>query len=176
MNDDDLSIVNWNVRGLNCPGRRTAVHESIVTSACNIACLQETKLQDLDAATSAYLGGFRMRGFAQRPATGTRGGIEILWNDNLFRISDIIMGIYCLSLTIITVREESSFRLTSVYGPTESNQKEIFFRGACGSQAGAWRKVACKWGFQSNLPCKRQEQEERQPQSYQPVPRHASWL
>lgn len=71
MSTQDMTIVNWNVRGLNCPDRRSIVHKTIAASACNIACLQESKLHDLDAATAAYLGGYRMRGFSQRPAIGT---------------------------------------------------------------------------------------------------------
>ena len=49
MNSLNLSVLNWNVRGLNCPNRRATVNATIATSACHLACLQESKLQAVDA-------------------------------------------------------------------------------------------------------------------------------
>ena len=61
---EHVNFLNWNVRGLNGSERRDVVHAAVAASACHIVCLQETKLQDVDAYTAAYLGGYRLRSFA----------------------------------------------------------------------------------------------------------------
>ena len=61
MLDQNISILCWNVRGLNCPERTAPVHETIATSSCHLVCLQETKLQVIEPFTGAYLGDHRLR-------------------------------------------------------------------------------------------------------------------
>jgi exonuclease III len=129
MLEQDLVFLVWNVRGLNDDDRKTTVSATIASSSCHIACLQESKLQNIDASTAALIGGFRLKGYAQLPANGSRGGILVLWDDNLVRATDVSVGVYCISLTIslIHANANTSFRLTSVYGPTKHNRKEEFF-------------------------------------------------
>lgn len=127
MSEHNLSIISWNVQGLNCPDRRTTVHEAIFASRCNLLCIQESKLAALDAATSAYLGGYRLKGFAFLPALGTRGGIILLWNEDTISASDIAVGEFYLSAMITLLNSDISFKLTKVYGPTDSRRKDDFF-------------------------------------------------
>jgi exonuclease III len=122
-----LALLSWNVRGLNDPDRCSTVSESISASSCSIACLQESKLQNIDAASAAFVGGFRLRAFAQLPAIGTKGGVLVLWDDSLLQGSDIAIGSFCISLTLKSTRAGFFFRLTSVYGPTRSSRKDEFF-------------------------------------------------
>jgi exonuclease III len=124
---DLLSFLCWNVRGLNDPDRCTTMNESIAASTCTIACLQESKLQNFDAAATAFTGGFRLRAFAHLPAIGTKGGVIILWDDNYVLGSDVTVGTFCVSITFKSTRDDLSFRLTSVYGPTRNSRKEEFF-------------------------------------------------
>lgn len=77
MTELNIDILCWNVRGLNLPARRDAVHETIASTFCHIACLQETKLSIIDQFTASYLGGRRLNKFEHKPAgglSGTRGG------------------------------------------------------------------------------------------------------
>ena len=75
--NESLSILNWNVRGLNCPNRRATVHETIAATSCNLVCLQETKLAAIDPFVASFLGGQGLKNFAEKPADGTKGGILI---------------------------------------------------------------------------------------------------
>jgi exonuclease III len=50
MNNHNVDLVSWNVRGLNLGARCLAVHEMLADNICEIACLQETKLQSIDLA------------------------------------------------------------------------------------------------------------------------------
>lgn len=140
MLEQPVNILCWNVRGLNCLDRRTTVHETIAASSCQIVCLQESKLDNVDKFTAAYLGGFRLHSFAQLPAVGTRGGILMLWDDSIIGINDIVALEFCLSASV-TLRESSTtFKITTVYGPSTASRKDVFLaelitqKPVCGSK------------------------------------------
>jgi hypothetical protein len=48
MNDLHCKVLHWNARGLNNPARRQVIRDLIADNGCNIACVQETKLQVID--------------------------------------------------------------------------------------------------------------------------------
>ena len=122
-----VNFLCWNVRGLNDPDRRATVHETIASTSCHIVCLQETKMENIDQYIASYLGGNRLRSFAQRPATGSRGGLLMLWDDSVVRISDVHITEFCLSAMVNVIHSDTPFKITSVYGPTASNRKDDFF-------------------------------------------------
>ena len=126
----NLTILNWNVRGLNCPDRRTIVHETIASTPCHIVCLQESKMDSVDAFTAAHIGDHRLKSFSQHPADGTRGGILLLWDDDVVQLSSIQFRSFTLSATVTLYPQSpapTSFKPTIVYGPTRSNLKDAFF-------------------------------------------------
>ena len=129
MLDTNLSILCWNVRGLNCPDRRATVHETIASSSCQLVCIQESKLQSVDPFLAAYLGGQRLKSFAQRPADGTKGGILLLWDDSAVTVTNVQIGVYFLSATVAinNYGDDKTFKLTTVYGPTRSINKDAFY-------------------------------------------------
>lgn len=59
MLEHSFNIISWSLRGLNYPDCHTAVSEIIAASSCNVLCIQESKLQVIDNATTANIGGFR---------------------------------------------------------------------------------------------------------------------
>ncbi|XP_073359879.1 uncharacterized protein [Aegilops tauschii subsp. strangulata] len=127
MLEQPINFLSWNVRGLNCPGRRTTVNATIASSSCHVVCLQETKLDNVDQFTAALVGGQRLRSFAQRPANGTRGGILLLWDDLLADVSNITFATYCLSAMVRVRGTDVLFKITTVYGPTDHSCKDAFF-------------------------------------------------
>ena len=129
MLENNLSILCWNVRGLNCPNRRATVHETIAASSCHLVCIQDSKLQNVDPFVATYLGGQRLKNFAQRPADGTKGGILLLWDESTVSVTDVQMGVYFLSASVAlkNTSDPKTFKLTTVYGPTRSNNKDAFF-------------------------------------------------
>lgn len=86
MLDQNLSVLSWNVRGLNCPDRRAAIYETVNATPCHIICFQETKLEHVDPFTASHLGGHRLKNFAQCPTLGTRGSILLLWDENFVSV------------------------------------------------------------------------------------------
>lgn len=129
MLENNLSILCWNVRGLNCPDRRAAVHQTIASSSCHLVCIQESKLQTVDPFIAAYLGGQRLKNFAQRLADGTKGGILLLWDETVLSVTDVQIGAYFLSATVAfrNSSDPKTFKLTTVYGPNRNNHKDAFF-------------------------------------------------
>jgi exonuclease III len=124
---DNINFLSWNVRGLNDPDRQATVHEIIASSSCHLVCLQETKLCNVDQFTAAFLGGYRLKSFAQRPALGTRGGILLLWDDAALHVTNIVATEFCLSASVQSRLTGIAFKVTSVYGPTSYARKDDFF-------------------------------------------------
>lgn len=123
MNDNNLCILSWNVRGLNCPARRATVHETIASTPCNIVCLQETKLANIDQSAAAFLGGHRLKSFAERPADGTRGGI-LLWNEDVVKIEQVNLGTFFLS-AMVTIVESSNCKTSSSLCRTNEQRRQM---------------------------------------------------
>jgi hypothetical protein len=78
MLEHSINFLDWNVRGLNDQDRRHTVHETVAGSSCHIVCLKETKLAGISPFDACYIGGNRLRQFAERPATGTRGNFDVV--------------------------------------------------------------------------------------------------
>jgi hypothetical protein len=127
MSDYAINIVNWNVRGLNDPDRRTTMLETISDTSCHIVCLLETKLAVVDSFIADSIGGQCFQGFAQRPAMGTRGGILILWNKDAVELSNFDIRTFSISALVKSKRDDDTFKMTVVYGPTDCTLKIDFF-------------------------------------------------
>jgi exonuclease III len=127
MCDYNINFMSWNPRGLNCPKRRDVVSDLLASTSCQIVCLQETKLQNVDSFTTAHLGGHRLRQFSQRPTDGTKGDILMLWDNSVIQVANVVITTFSLSATITIIGTNISFKLTTVYGPTRGNLKDAFF-------------------------------------------------
>ena len=122
MLDQNISILCWNVRGLNCPERTATVHETIATSSCHLVCLQETKLQVIDPFTAAYLGGQRLKNFAYKQmvlrAASCCCGMK-LWSIYPTSSSDHIFSRRLLQSRVLRITNLSSL-------PPSTGQLEAF--------------------------------------------------
>lgn len=116
----------WNVLGLNDAARCLTVHEMLKSTPCHLVCLQETKLQNIDQALAAFLGGYKFDSFTYKPARGTKGGILLLWNDVVAQLTNQALGSYSISATVTLRYNGTSFRLTSVYEPSRQIEKTTF--------------------------------------------------
>ena len=47
MFEQPINFLSWNIRGLNCPDRRSTVNATIASSSCHVVCLPETKLDNI---------------------------------------------------------------------------------------------------------------------------------
>jgi len=125
----NINIACWNVRGLNSQARKATVHEILAATNIHLACLQETKLRNVDQATAAYPGNYRLQKFAFSPATGplgTRGGILLLWDDLHVDLSDVSTTRHTISATVRLKECGTEFIITTVYGLSKDLFKPAF--------------------------------------------------
>lgn len=124
-----LEVLCWNVRGLNQRARRDMVRETISTTLCHIACLQETKLSEIDQFMAAYLGGHRLDDYIFKLAgglSGTRGGILLMWNTNHVKLTNLVIGEFHITAMVIMQETTYNFTLSVVYGPSRASRKANF--------------------------------------------------
>lgn len=89
-----LKLVSWNVRGLNSRDKRRVVKNIMGDWKADIIYLQETKLQgDLTGLVTQIWGG-RWIKIACLEASGTRGGIMMLWDSRIWKREVLGIGTY----------------------------------------------------------------------------------
>ena len=57
---------------------------------------------------------------------GTRGGILILWDDNVVDCANFVLGEWFISADVTIKECSTNFRLTAVYGPTKHRALQQF--------------------------------------------------
>ena len=131
IDNNNIRIACWNVRGLNNAARREAVRLLLQKISPNIICLQETKLDNVNALRAAEFLRLKYSGsFASLDAQDTRGGILIAWDQDLISSGVLIRGEYSITQSCIFLPSNSNFVIIVVYGPSENDNasKDAFLR------------------------------------------------
>jgi exonuclease III len=111
-------LLNWNVRGLNALVRRSGMRDMVCAMKAFVACLQETKLQDIDESMVSEILGPKFRNnYSCLPADDTSGGILIAASDDHFQLFSSSRSKYSLSMRIQALQDASEWTLTNVYVP-----------------------------------------------------------
>nr|TKV94306.1 hypothetical protein SEVIR_9G285200v2 [Setaria viridis] len=79
----DVNLSVWNVRGLNCRARRTAIHELVWSERVSLLCLQEAKLDVVDRTLILDMLGLDFDYYAL-PAVHSCGGFLVAWDIGMF--------------------------------------------------------------------------------------------
>jgi len=112
-----VRLLSWNVRGLNDIVKRALLRSVLREWNCDLVCLQETKLETIELADVRSVWGIQSAGFAMLRATGTAGGILVLWNTNTFHLISSSCGEFSVTC-ILQMRDGSfSWAFTGIYGP-----------------------------------------------------------
>jgi exonuclease III len=122
-----MKIISWNIRGLNGRSKQKMLREMILAETPDIVLLQETKCtsEDMDRILPYC---WKQGGVASVDATGTAGGLAILWNTNV-----VLMENFCATKWTITaeyrlIGSNRPGHMTCVYGPTNPGDKQAFLR------------------------------------------------
>lgn len=75
-----INIVSWNGRGLNDTRKRLIIKSMLHNWKTDVFCFQETKLQGDIRDMVGELWANRWMKYARLDASGTRGGIILLWD------------------------------------------------------------------------------------------------
>ncbi|PNT75722.1 hypothetical protein BRADI_1g37340v3, partial [Brachypodium distachyon] len=124
----NFSLVVWNLRGLNNPGRRSSIRLFLQSFNPSLVCVQESKVQDVDAAVISQTFGSSLDGFDFLPADGTQGGIILAWKSAFFQVSVRHKGEFSISADVVSLADAKSWTVTSVYGPHDLAGKERFLQ------------------------------------------------
>ena len=100
---EQLSLISWNVRGLNDPARRAAIRAFLDRSSCSIVCIQESKLSSFSAADHSEIAGPRFDMHAALDANGTRGGILLCWRSDRFTASTVVTREFSITARFMPV-------------------------------------------------------------------------
>ena len=97
---DNISILSWNVRGLNSRARQDNVRTLVADIRPAIVALQETKLDVIPQRLIFSMLGASFRDFAYLPASSTRGGILIAGRQPDVSLSDVLVGCYSVTVRV----------------------------------------------------------------------------
>ena len=128
MNDNNKTphIMSWNVRGLNSLAKREAVREVVAAHRTAILCLQETKIEAWSRPLVKDVGGARLTDCVVLPASGTRGGPAIFWDNSVVDVQSHAIGLFSITARVTLRSTTTTFWLTTVYGPVDDSRKDEF--------------------------------------------------
>ena len=118
-----IKILSWNVRGVNNPEKRKVIKQFIRDQRVDLVCLQETKVQNMTLRMAQSLGERRFSDWVSVDASGSAGGILLLWDKRILEVSETVCGIFTTSCSFRNVEDGFQWIFTSVYGPVLANLK-----------------------------------------------------
>ncbi|XP_057475897.1 uncharacterized protein LOC130763883 [Actinidia eriantha] len=130
-----ITILSWNMRGLNDPDKRKVIKGLLKRWNCNVVCLQETKLKEVDRTIIASLWGGRWVKWEVLRAEGSAGEILMMWNSSVVSCLDSIQGVNSISCQFKNVEEGYIWAFTRVYGPHNRRDRLRVWEELSGSRA-----------------------------------------
>jgi hypothetical protein len=122
-----LKIISWNVRGLNNPQKRESVRYWLRSWKCDVVCLQETKLAEVDLQVVRSLWDNSFIGWEFLPAVGSAGGVILLWDNRVVEKLDSVVKNFSVSCLWKGVSDSFVWVGTGLYGPsTDSLRSELW--------------------------------------------------
>jgi hypothetical protein len=83
----NFTPLNWNVRELNAPLKRSTVQDMVKAVHATAVCIQETKLSHIDARTVTEMLGLKFQAsFSFLPSVGSSGGIMFAVLDDYYKL------------------------------------------------------------------------------------------
>jgi len=120
-----IKLISWNVRGLNEQGKRRVVQNLLQYWKADIVCLQETKLEgDVQDLVKQIWAG-RWIKYACLEASGTRGGILMLWDSRMWEGEIMQVGAYTLSCKFKAQTSNFECHITGVYAPNSKVERRF---------------------------------------------------
>jgi hypothetical protein len=110
------------------PARRSAVAELAAAAKCSILCLQETKLSTIDSSLAMEIAGPSRKSFIFLPASDTRGGAAVFWDDSVVALTTVSILSYSITASVKILETGTIFLLTNVYGPSTTDDKPAFLQ------------------------------------------------
>jgi exonuclease III len=122
-----MKIITWNIRGLNGRSKQKLLRDLIIAEKPDILLLQETKCtsEDMDKLLPYC---WKQGKVVSIDATGTAGGLAILWNTNTIILDNFITTKWSIMADYRLIGSNRPGHLTNVYGPASPRDKQAFLR------------------------------------------------
>ena len=111
----------------------------------DLVCLQETKVQTMNTQMARSLGAGRFSEWVSVDASGSAGGILLMWDKRILEVSETVCGSFTVSCSFRNVEDGFHWIFTGVYGPVLTNLKEEMWE-ELGSVRGLWPGPWCIGG------------------------------
>jgi ribonuclease HI/exonuclease III len=120
-----MKIISWNIRGLNSRSKQKMLRDLIIAESPDILLLQETKCtsEDMDRMIPYC---WKRGGVVSLDATGTAGGLAILWNTNTVLLSNFCATKWSITAEYRLIGSNRPGQITCVYGPATPGDKHAF--------------------------------------------------
>jgi exonuclease III len=120
-------VLSWNVRGLGQSEKCDAVRDTLTSNNPHIACIQESKLAEIDSLKSRSFLPSNLASFLHVPAEGSRGGILTAWDGKFLIAGDPVKSRFSLSVPFTsTTSPDKIFLVTNVYAPSDHRHTDAF--------------------------------------------------
>lgn len=122
-----MIVTSWNIIGLNSKGKKMYLKERMKKDKPNIMILQETKFSAKKLEEIMQKNKTQYEVMAQ-DATGTAGGLEILWNLEEVQAKDWVSLPRILSGVFRLIGSAKWVLITRVYGPHIPRERKNFLK------------------------------------------------
>ena len=112
-----VRVLSWNVRSLNDNAKRASLRNLLRDWNCDLVCLQETKLEDIQLSDVRSIWGSQHVGFSVLRARGAARGVIVLWNTNTLHLISSSSGEFSVTCFLQMRDDSPSWAFTGVYWP-----------------------------------------------------------
>ncbi|KAG5631925.1 hypothetical protein H5410_003642 [Solanum commersonii] len=120
---------------LNCSSQRGKITEELgmwqhfqkqwnKNWKADIYCFQETKIEGENGSLVKYLWANRWVKYCQLEASGTRGGILIMWDGRVWSGEVSSLGAYSITCKLTGINQDLIWFLTGIYAPNSREKRE----------------------------------------------------
>jgi hypothetical protein len=128
----NLKIISWNVRGINDAGKRDSISNLLKSWKPNVVCLQETKTENISVGTIRSLWGGPFTGWVVLPASGTSGGILLMWDKRVVECLEEAVGSFSISCKFKSVLDQFVWAFSGIYSPNDNLERLILWEELSG--------------------------------------------
>jgi exonuclease III len=117
-----MKIISWNIRGLNGRSKQKLLREIIIAEKPDIMMLQETKCatEEMDKLLPSC---WKQGKGIYTDATGTTGGLALLWNPSSVTLDNFFTTRWSISATYRLIGSNKPGYLTNVYDQPHQGTK-----------------------------------------------------
>ncbi|GAU23785.1 hypothetical protein TSUD_26930 [Trifolium subterraneum] len=116
---NSFQILSFNVRGLGTVEKRRELRKVVVERRVDILCIQESKLQVVEASLIHSIWGTQDVNFSYKLSVGASGGIITMWDPRSVLVWSTVQVSGCLIIMGKFMTEDVDFCIANVYAPCD---------------------------------------------------------